>query len=277
AGAAALADRRSGQKSLFGAMDEDADDATDAVPLPNVPEIEQREKLLLEKEVLGFYLSAHPLEEYEAKLAAFCSHSTQRLSDMPDRGQVVVGGMISAIKLAHTKNGRPGAPTKYANFDLEDRQGVVRCILWPDGFEQTGHHVQPDSVVVVNGTVDRRGGGDEANLIINEIIPIDQMEQRYTRGVIIRVDEGEHPQDTLRKVHEIVRGYPGKCELQLALKLNDGSQVVLRSHKVKIDVTSQLKSRVDDLLGPGHLTLITERPEPRSAGGNGNRSQNRRS
>ncbi|MDP6442197.1 MAG: DNA polymerase III subunit alpha, partial [Pirellulaceae bacterium] len=227
AGAAALADRRSGQKSLFGAMDEDADDATDAVPLPNVPEIEQREKLLLEKEVLGFYLSAHPLEEYEAKLAAFCSHSTQRLSDMPDRGQVVVGGMISAIKLAHTKNGRPGAPTKYANFDLEDRQGVVRCILWPDGFEQTGHHVQPDSVVVVNGTVDRRGGGDEANLIINEIIPIDQMEQRYTRGVIIRVDEGEHPQDTLRKVHEIVRGYPGKCELQLALKLNDGSQVVL--------------------------------------------------
>ncbi len=73
-GAAALADRRSGQKSLFGDLDED--ERTVQVALPDIPEWEERERLAMEKEVLGFYLSSHPLAEYEKTLSTFCSHTT---------------------------------------------------------------------------------------------------------------------------------------------------------------------------------------------------------
>ncbi|MCU0963357.1 MAG: DNA polymerase III subunit alpha, partial [Pirellulaceae bacterium] len=82
AGAAALADRRSGQQSLFGDLDDD-EPATAIVPLPEVPEWQDKERLAMEKEVLGFYLSSHPLAEYEQLLATFCSHTTVSVSALP--------------------------------------------------------------------------------------------------------------------------------------------------------------------------------------------------
>ena len=272
-GASALADRRSGQKNLFGAFEESEDEEPET-PLPKIPELEEKELLIQERDVLGFYLTSHPLEQFQEKLATFCTHTTTKLGDLKHRAEVVMGGMIASIKLAHTKNGRPGAPTKYANFDLEDGDGIIRCICWPDGFEQYGQMIVSESVVVIRGALDRRGGGDEANLIVNEIIPVEELDARYTKGVVISVDETKHPKGILRQVHEIVRGYPGKCELQLVLRLQDGSQVFLRSHRVQVEVNSQLTSRVDDLLGPGHLRIITAKPEvARAPAGNGHRQR----
>ena len=140
-GAAALADRRSGQKSLFGAMDEE-EEAEPVADLPDIPEIEQRERLLMEKEVLGFYLSSHPLAEHEKALASFCSHKTDEIGSLSDRAEVIMGGMLSSLKFAHVKRVRAGAThTKYVNFDLEDTAGSIRCILWPEDFAKMGHLV----------------------------------------------------------------------------------------------------------------------------------------
>ena len=221
AGAAAVADRRSGQKSLFGDLEEE--EGPTAVVLPDIPEWEERERLTNEKEVLGFYLSSHPLAEYEKTLATFCSQTTTGLAEVPHRAEVILGGMISAIKIAHVRKPKPGAvATKYANFDLEDMHGAVRCIAWPEEFLKFGELVKPDAIVLVRGSVDRRGG-DEANLIVNELIPLDQLDSRYTSGVIIRVDQRQHGPDILPKVREIVRGYPGDRNLELILDLEDGS------------------------------------------------------
>ncbi len=153
AGASVQADKKSGQASLFGAFEDEQTTQIVSTPLPDIDEWPEREKLLAEKEVLGFYLASHPLAEFEPKLASFRSHTTDRLADVKDRSEVILGGMISAIKFAHTKNGKPGAPTKYANFDLEDMQGSIRCILWPKGFAVCGERVQPDAVVLAKGKV----------------------------------------------------------------------------------------------------------------------------
>ena len=63
----------------------------------------------------------------------------------------MLGGMIAAVKFSNTKNPRPGSPTRYAMFDLEDTAGIMRCILWPEQFAQFGELVQPDAVRVVLG------------------------------------------------------------------------------------------------------------------------------
>ena len=259
AGASALADRRSGQKSLFGALEEEQDEQP-AIDLPKVPDFEERERLLMEKEVLGYYLTSHPLAEYEKTLATYCTHTTGETAGLPDRTEVMMGGMLSAIKLAHVKNAKPDKPTKYANFDLEDMAGAIRCILWPTEFATTGEQVQPDAIVVVRGLIDRRGGGDEANLIVNELIPLDQLNTRYTSGIRVQVDEGKHGAEKLGMVHEVVRGYPGGCELQIELLLLDGTRVFAKSNKLCVEVNSELRQRIDDLLGPGHFGLITTKP-----------------
>jgi DNA polymerase-3 subunit alpha len=270
AGAAALSDRRSGQKNLFGGFDEDdgKDKKAATATLPDCGEFEERERLAMEKEVLGYYLSSHPLSEYAAMLSEFCSHTTDKLVDLPDRMEVFLGGMLSSIKITNTKNSRPGAPTRYAMFDLEDTAGAIRCILWPDDFVNFGQLVQPDAILVARGVLDRRGG-DEANLIVNELIPISELSARYTTGMVVRVDETRHGPEMLTKIREVVRGYPGQRDLELLLQLRDGCRVRLKANSVRLDITQELQRRLDELLGPGNVRRITSPPKPSAGGGNG--------
>ena len=258
AGAAVQADRKSGQASLFGAFDDEEDSTTEqaSVPMPDIEEWPEREKLLAEKEVLGYYLESHPLAEFETKLSSFRTHTTDGLAELKDRGQVTLGGMISSIKFAHTKNAKPGAPTKYANFDLEDMQGSIRCIVWPNGFAKCGERVQPDAVVLAKGKVDRRGGGDEANLIVDELTLLDEVDTRYTHGMRIRLDESEHSTETITRLREIIRGYPGTQELLFSMSMDEGEIVHLKSGKFRVNINHELRERLDDLLGDGHYKLM---------------------
>jgi DNA polymerase-3 subunit alpha len=267
-GATALADRRAGQKSLFGGFDEE-EEANPVVELSDIPEWEEKEKLTMEKEVLGFYLTSHPLAEHERKLASFRTHATDELGDLPDRAEVVLGGMLSSIKLAHVKRARPGSTnTKYANFDLEDTAGVIRCIAWPEDFARMGHLVEADAILMVRGALDRRGG-DEANLIVNELIPLDQLDSKYTVGVRIRIDEAQHGTGALAKVREILRFYPGDRELHISLQLEDGQKVLVKSNSMRVAVDDEMRNRIIDLLGPTCFHYITA--PPRTGNGNGAR------
>ncbi len=199
AGASMAADRRAGQQSLFG-MEEDDEAGDVAAALPDVPEWHERERLLMEKEVLGFYLSSHPLAEHATTLRTYCSHKTTELTEIRDRTEVLVGGMLSSIKTSHVRKVRENNPhTKYAMFDLEDLEGTVRCIVWPEEYAEFGELVSADAILVVRATVDRRGGGDEVNLIINELIPLADLDSRYTRGVVIRIDERLHGEGRWKK------------------------------------------------------------------------------
>jgi DNA polymerase-3 subunit alpha len=254
AGAAQLADWRSGQKGLF---EEDDAIAAQAVRLPETPELPDREKLTMEKEVLGFYLSSHPLAQYEQLLSAYCTHSTSQLAALPHRNDVMIGGLISALKYSNTRNPRAGSThTKYAMFDLEDRDGLVRCIVWPEQFAQFGDLVAADAAVVIAGVIDRRPGSDEVNIIVNELIPPEQLAARYTSGMLIRVREESHGPDRLEALREILRGYPGEKSLKLVLDLVDGVRVELACDKFKVELHPELRRRVDELLGEGAVRLV---------------------
>lgn len=276
AGSSAQNDRKSGQKNLFAGFDDEQDEEQNpAVDLPDIPEMDEREKLVAEKEVLGFYLSSHPLAPYEKQLRSFCSHSTGTLANVKDREEVFMGGMVSSIKQAHVKKVRdPSQPTKYVMFDLEDLDGAIRCIQWPSDYAVSGHMVQSDAILVIRGVLDRRGG-DEANLVVNEIIPMEQLDQRYTTGIRIMVDEQNHGSEMLHKVKEVVRGYPGTAELRIVLRLADGHHVHLLSQRLRLDINDEMKHRLTDLLGAGSFQMITAKPKPSAspANGNGHRRQ----
>ena len=186
------------------------------------------------------------------------------------RTEVMLGGMLSAIKLAHTKNPKPGNPSRYAMFDLEDTEGMIRCIVWPDQFVNYEELIKPDAIVVVRGAVDKRPGSEEANLIVNEIIPLEDLASRCTRGIMIRLVEQSHGPEKLEQLHEILRSYPGNCDLQLMLWLADGSRVTCKCDAMRLAVSGEMRSRVDQLLGPGNFRLLTTPPGTVTAGrGNG--------
>ncbi|MDY0169988.1 MAG: DNA polymerase III subunit alpha [Thermoguttaceae bacterium] len=279
-GASAAADRRSGQLGLFG--DDDASEESGAASLPELPEWDDRQRLAHEKEVLGFYLSQHPLQEYEETFATYRSHRTSELGKLAPRAEVFLGGMLAALKYSHTKNPQPGKPSRYVMFDLEDTDGLVRCILWPDKFVEYGEMVEADAILMVRGKVDKRPDSEEATLIVDELIPLDQLAARYTRGVAIRLYEEQHGERVVEQLHEILCGYPGTRELNLVIYLRDGSRVPCSCRDVRVEINAEMRRRVEELLGPGNFRLIASPPRPAPAhagakrggsnwGGNGRR------
>jgi DNA polymerase-3 subunit alpha len=270
-GAAVLADRRSGQRGLFQDADDDSA-ATVNVALPSLPEFGDKERLAMEKEVLGFYLSSHPLAEHEATLRTFCTHNSAQLAKLEPRTEVLLGGMLAAVKFSHTKNPRAGSTnTKYAMWDLEDLDGIVRCIMWPEQFAEFGHLVKADATLALRASVDRRPGGDEINLIVNELIPLEELSSRFTSGVLIRVREEVHGETVLSKLKEIVRGYPGDKPLKLRLDLADGGCVTIDCPKNSVTLDPELRRRIDELLGAGHFRLLAAARAPASHATNGRR------
>ena len=109
----------------------------------------------------------------------------------------------------------------------------------------------------------RRGGGDEANLIIDDLIPLNDLDARYTHGMRIRLSEANHDTNTMARLREIVRGYPGSQELLFSMEMNEGEMVHLKSDKYRVEINTELRSRLDDLLGPGHYKLLMSRPNGR--------------
>jgi DNA polymerase-3 subunit alpha len=264
AGAAKLADLRAGQKGLFD--DDDSAESTTAViqSLASVPDWPEKQRLANEKEVLGFYLTSHPLEEHRNLLALHCSHSTTALASLPQRSDVTLGGMLSAIKFSNTKNPRQGSTnTKYAMFDLE---GIIRCIVWPEQFANFGQLVQPDAILAVRGVVDRRPGSDEANIIVNELLPLDDLQRRGTKGIMIRVNEETHGLPALEQLRELTAEFPGDAELQLLLCLADGNRLELKSDSLRVEVNAELRQRIEQILGPGNVRVLTAAPRQSSSG-----------
>jgi DNA polymerase-3 subunit alpha len=269
-GAAAAADRRSGQKGLFG-DDEEDDVAAAPVDLPNIPPWDEKDQLAREKEVLGFYLSSHPLAEYEQVLRTYCTGS-ESLANMNHRDEVVLGGMLAAIKFSHTKNPRPGSThTKYAMWDLEDLDGLVRCIMWPEQFAEFGTMVEADKIVGIVGKVDRRPGSEETNIIVDKLLTLDDLAKQFSSGMIIRVREDQHGEQALVQLKEIVRGYPGSKRLKLRLDLASGGQVWLECGSSGIEPNPELNARIDQLLGDGNRIMERVAPQSQNNGnGNGN-------
>ena len=96
-----------------------------------VEEWPQKEMLKFEKETLGFYITAHPLDKYDRELRRIGKLTTADLPAAPDGSQVRLAGVVQAVKLKNNKSGK-----RYATFSLEDRDGAVECIIWPEAYQK---------------------------------------------------------------------------------------------------------------------------------------------
>jgi DNA polymerase-3 subunit alpha len=253
AGAGQLADRKSGQKSLFDADDEPAAaPGAPAAGLPDVPALSDLEMRSNEKEVLGYYVHSHPLAEHRDMLDTICTNSSTTLGRVKAKGEVIVGGLVAALKLSNTKQARPGSThTRYAMFDLEDMDGLVRTICWPEDYARLGEHIRPDAVIVVAGSIDRRAGSEETNLVVNQIVPIASVGGLPARSVTVKLSEGVHDEATLDRLAEIVRGHPGRVPLRMVIELAAGSRVLMEADRHRVAWSGELRMALVDLLGPG--------------------------
>lgn len=268
-------DKQRGQKSLFGGGgDEDAFDEA-AIPMPEANDWTNSTKLAFEKEVLGFYLTSHPLTEMAEDLESMVSHTTKQLGEAEDGIEVTIGGMIGAIKKATTKKPSRNGQSRYANFDLEDTQGVVRCIIWPDDYARSQEMIVPEEIVLIQGRVDRRGR--EPNLIVNKLMTIEQAERQMTQYLAIRFRKGYHNENDLRKVRTLLHQNPGETSVILLVETPDELnpefrlQSTLAVPALTVSANRTLKRELRELLGPSGFKCHIAAPKRNRANRDGGR------
>jgi DNA polymerase III subunit alpha len=276
-GAGRARDKQAGQKRLFGG-DEQAPgpaasrEAAAPISLPDVPDLTHAQKLAAEKEVIGFYLSSHPLLEFAGKLGLYSSQVTTDLAAAAERADVRLAGMISSIKKAQTKKPSRNGHTKYVNFDFEDVQGTVRCIMWPEEFARFGDLVKSESIVIVEGKVDKRSR--EPNLIVGEMLTLEQAEKKFTDQVAIRFDQALHGERELLATLSILKRHPGKCDTAIIVETfdpgnpNQRLRHLLSNPALKVSVGGSLAEELQALLGTTSVQFLTKN-KPRRNGGSG--------
>jgi len=212
-------DKASGQMNLFGGDDNPQEEDEVTVSLPDLPDWTHSQKLAAEKEALGFYLTSHPLSQHSRRIARYAKTKTRDLADLEDGSNVTVTGMVGAIKIATSKKANANGQNKYANFDLEDPTGIVRCIAWPADYSRYESLIKPESIIVVQGRVDRRGR--EPNLIVNRMFSLDDADREFTTQVAIKFEQGIHTRDDIEAVHRVIQKYPGSTGLILVVDSTD--------------------------------------------------------
>jgi len=203
-------DRENGQTDLFGGS---ADDAPPADVFPEAPPYALEEKLSLEKESLGFYVTGHPLAKFSEEVERFAETKVERLIDWLDKS-VKIAGVITGLKKQKIKKG-VNAGKFMAKFHLEDTTGAIPVAVFSALFEKSGHLLEDDRPVLLTAQV--REGGGSVELNAQEIVPLAGLKDRRARALEIRLDLTLADENVLSLVHEKLRAHPGPVPVSLRL------------------------------------------------------------
>jgi len=249
-GAQAQADRKRGQSLMFGEP-EPAPATRDAARPAKGASWTQAERLRAEFEVLGFYLSGHPLEERAGLFSILSSGSSAELSARSGGQAVHLAGLVRALRESVVKNGRL-AGQKMARFQLEDLEGSIGVTCFPRTLEAHRALVQEDQIVLVVGKLDERA--EPPGILADEIYSIEDALARFDGGVWIYVT----PEDAghLDALGAIVARHRGNKPLSLQVLGEDGRLRVLRaSDPRRVKLSAEFAREVDQLLGRGRVRL----------------------
>ncbi|HYT93630.1 MAG TPA: DNA polymerase III subunit alpha [Gemmataceae bacterium] len=244
------ADRKHGQMNLFEVLDADGPgDAPVAATLPEVPEWPPSEKLKYEKEALDFYISSHPLAQHEDVLRLFSTHESGQLRDLQAQQEVLMGGMLTQVRLMNTKKARNGN-SRYARFKLEDFSGQAECVMWPDDYVNYKELVEEDRICFIGGIVEKTR--EEPGLVVSRVLTIEQAQRERTTGLAIALRLGEHTPGHLDQVARVLQAARGSCPVFLYVRDGTGKQVVLKAGEgFRINPIKLPKAELDAILGPG--------------------------
>jgi DNA polymerase-3 subunit alpha len=229
--ASILSDKQKGQSSLFGALEEKAPPMPEAIS--NLSEWPQHELLAHEKELLGFYVTGHPLTPFAPILEKYTLTNLAKLGELPNRSLTRIGGMISAVTHGFSK--KSGKP--YSMVTLEDLEGSVQLLVMND-YDKFRPLLEANKAILVVGEVNT--GDDRPKMFPQEILPLEDAPKKYTKQVHLRLHAAHLKTEQLDEVRELVAAHPGKCPLLLCF-MQPGGEVVFMDTNERFNVTPSLK------------------------------------
>jgi len=214
-------DRVNGQLSFFEKFEDEEKFKKTFQDIPNIPEWPENQLLACEKELLGFYITSHPLARLEKILRTYSTCSTTDLRKRSDGEEVLLGGILSKVKFTTTRK----TGEKMAIVTLEDLDGTVETLVFPSTFAKAANLVKQDAIVFVKGRVSLRE--EEPKILASEIAPLEAVRMKYTRTVIIDLLTAGLETLTLDRLKKVLSRYPGSIPVYLNFKKPDGERTLV--------------------------------------------------
>jgi DNA polymerase-3 subunit alpha len=245
-----------GQFSLLGGNDDSGVVASPRV-LPNMQPLNDSERLTKEKEILGFYISGHPLEPFRLECELFATHTVSQLGKWTDQS-VALGVVVTAVKRQISK--RSGA--EFARLTVEDFSGSSEVLVFPEAWTMLADRVKTDVPVLLKGSYSRRDQDvDNPTFIVESLVPF--VEMRLTGQVAVALDLSKSAQlspDVMRDVRAVVdshaTAHASSPLLEVQWSDESGTRARLRSRSLRIAASQAALTDLRALLGAERVRLV---------------------
>ena len=216
------------------------------MPLPKVDAIEpfsEIEKLHFEKEVVGVYISGHPLDNFKFEMDAFCNTPLSQLAELEGQEgrETKVGGIVAAVEHRLTKTGKP-----FGKLMLEDYSGRVEFMLWSEDYLKFKSFLTPGLFLFVEGTVVRKAWGDQSlEFKIRNIELLNELGLKRTKGLQLRMDTAAVSPQMVRQIERLCSEFSGDCPLFLRLQDDqENINLELMSRKYRVRPVNDMVKKI---------------------------------
>jgi DNA polymerase III subunit alpha len=253
------ADRETGQGSLFD-LGAEAAPVREAPRLPDVPRWPEADRLAREKEILGFFISGHPLEKFRDELVLFADVHTANLAEHRDR-RIELPCVVTAVaRQISRRNGQ-----EWGRVTVEDFRGTATVLAFGEAWEKYREFLVQDAAVLVRGQVSGRDRDeDDPPIFLDEALPLALVRSAGSLGIEVRLSRGESG-DRIDAATEVLRRSPGDAPLYVLLDRSGGDGGVghgdpggsrFRSRSLRVAPTAELMSELKELFGPERVRLV---------------------
>ena len=237
------AEKAAAQQSLFGSL-------TGGEPMlarpraPIVPEWNQIEKLKFEKDVVGFYITGHPLDEFKLELDGFCNCTLDQIFETR-QPEIKIGGIVSALQTKIAKNGNP-----FAIFKLEDYGTSMEMALFGDDYVRMGQYVEVGRFLHVTGKTQNKWNSDQLEFKPTNIRLLTEMREKFCKELRVSLTLDVLNAQLITKINDLVNAHPGTCTLHLHVVDHDERiDISLQSRTLKVAPANSLMRALEAMNG----------------------------
>ena len=244
------ADKAAGQFSMFG-----AGESTGSSFVPSLPHAEpwtKGEQLRHERDLVGFYVSGHPLNDFAAELDAFASVRLGESETVMHESDQTAIGIVTEVTRRTTKSGRP-----IAFVTIEDTTGAAEVVLFAQTLERCGHLLEVDQVMLVRGKAETTRG--DLKLIAKEVLPMWRVREQLVKALVLRIDSDLATEADIEALDALCQQHPGACKVYFEVSGRALPRPVrLHARTAVVDLTPDLMKGLNRLFGARSLVLESE-------------------
>ncbi|MFC1582033.1 DNA polymerase III subunit alpha [Planctomycetota bacterium] len=238
-------EKATGQMSLFETEEADHDTF-----LPDSPPLEESELLKFEKEVLGFYVSHHPLARHKDEIEKFATEKIIDLKDKRSGKHVIIGGMVKSVRHHYTKTKNE----KMASIVFEGLSGSCRVVFFPRTFKKYSKEIVEDNIIFVEGKIDN--ARDQNTVLADRVLTFAEAPLEFVRYVRIAIKTAGMDEDTVQKAQALFQRFRGDKPVFYEIETHEKNVITIEcGREFRIKPTLEFCDEAAELFGKGRLSL----------------------